>query len=272
MTVSPDVADRADDSGWLNVDGYRVRWYSWGSGGTPLLLAHGGGAHSGWWLELVALLSRDRRVISIDFTGSGDSDRRPEYTFAAWARELEVAITQLAGGRAVIVAHSMGGRAATVCTALYPQLVESLVLFDSIIPTRADEPFPPSRPLRIYPTREEAISRFRLTPGGEPQDPTAVQRLAEYSVVAVEGGWSWKFDPRIFLVADDPIVNALLPLISCPVTVVQGDASPHTEIAMHADIERALGRPVDFIRLPDADHHFVVDRAADAARVLAAIA
>jgi pimeloyl-ACP methyl ester carboxylesterase len=275
--TSPDIAERADESGWLDVDGFRVRWFAWGTGEPALVLAHGGGAHSGWWLELVDSLNVDgmnteQRVISIDFTGSGDSDRRDAYTFAGWARELEVAIRELAGGRAVIVAHSMGGRASVVCAALHPELVEALVLFDSIIPTRNDEPFPPSKPLRVYSTRQEALDRFRLVPGGESQDPAAVQRLAEYSVTEVDGGWSWKFDPRIFEVSDDVIVNALLPSIACPVFVVHGGISPHTYDDMVDDLEAALGRSVPYVKLAGADHHFMVDRPQDAVRVLAEIA
>jgi pimeloyl-ACP methyl ester carboxylesterase len=267
--VSADIGALADETGWLDVDGARVRWFAWGSGEPTLVLAHGGGAHSGWWLEIVDALAPAQRVISFDFSGSGDSDRRDAYTFATWANELEAVIRDVAGGLAVVVAHSMGGRAAVVCTALHPELVEALVLFDSIIPTRDDEPFPPSRPLRVYPTKEEAISRFRLVPGGDTQDPAAVSRLAEHSIVQVEGGWSFKFDPKIFEVSDDELVNRVLPMISCPVIVVHGAISPHTLPEMHDNIQDALGRPVPYIRLDGADHHFMIDRPADALAVLA---
>ena len=52
-------------------------------------------------------------------------------------------------------------------------------------------------PLRVYPTREAAISRFHPIPD-QPTLPYVLAHVASTSIRAVDGGWSWKFDPAVF--------------------------------------------------------------------------
>ena len=63
-----------------DVEGCRIHLRAWG--GTdlpPLVLVHGGGAHSGWWDHIAPFFSRAHRVIAPDLSGHGDSESRPAY-------------------------------------------------------------------------------------------------------------------------------------------------------------------------------------------------
>src|SRR6202012_4270811 len=53
-------------------------------------------------------------------------------------------------------------------------------------------------PLKLYPTREAALARFRVVPEHPAPPPYVLDNLAENSVRAVPDGWTWKFDPSFF--------------------------------------------------------------------------
>src|SRR5215218_11469332 len=91
------------------VAGARVAHRVWGPVGAPgVVLVHGGAAHSGWWDHVAPLLT-GHRVVALDLTGHGDSDRRASYPMHHWADEV-VAVADAAGlARPVVVGHSMGG-------------------------------------------------------------------------------------------------------------------------------------------------------------------
>src|SRR5215212_8401608 len=91
------------------VDGARIAYRAWGEQGrTGVVLVHGGAAHSGWWDHIGPQLS-GHRVIAPDMSGYGDSEHRPSYSKAMWARELaEVALAEDLD-RPVVVGHSKGG-------------------------------------------------------------------------------------------------------------------------------------------------------------------
>ncbi len=50
----------------------------------------------------------------------------------------------------------------------------------------------------VFPTLEAALARYRLTPPQPVPDTRTLDYVAERSVRAVAGGWTWKVDPGIF--------------------------------------------------------------------------
>ena len=48
------------------------------------------------------------------------------------------------------------------------------------------------------PDIDTALGRFRLIPEQPCQHPYVVDYIARQSLRAVEGGWTWKFDPALF--------------------------------------------------------------------------
>jgi len=217
MTTAPDPGEFADPPSWftaalaapaetdeVKVEGVPVAYRAWGDPGvTGLVLVHGGAAHSRWWDHIGPLLSTGHRVVAIDLSGHGDSGRQEKYTLDSWAHEV-VAVAQAAGitGPPVIIGHSMGGFVALRAAGIYGADLAGIVVIDSPVQeiTPEDRAARDQRafgPLRVYPSREAAIARFRPIPD-QPTLPYIRAHIAETSIRAVPGGWSWKFDPAIF--------------------------------------------------------------------------
>ena len=202
-------------SATVTVAGTEIAYREFGDGaGSGIILVHGGAAHSRWWDHIAPLLASGRRVVAIDLSGHGDSGRNEKYTLDGWAAEV-MAVGADAGfaGPPIVVGHSMGGFVALRTAGLYGAGLAGIVVLDSpvqdITPeqqaARDERAF---GPLRVYPTREAAISRFRPIPD-QPALPYVRAHVAATSIHAVEGGWSWKFDPaRVRPVGRDPAAPA----------------------------------------------------------------
>jgi pimeloyl-ACP methyl ester carboxylesterase len=262
-------------AGWTNVAGTRVRWYSWGAESPTMLLVHGGGANSSWWFDTAIAMGRrargnQRRIVAMDLSGHGDSDRRDTYTVSLWADEIAGVLEELADD-AVLVAHSMGGRPAVLLASRTPSRVRELVLLDSVMPTHPREAIPSQSANRTYASVDEAIARFRLDPPSGETRRDSLERIARASIRRSAKGWTWKFDPRVFALPDDELVNAAIASIACRVVIVQASLSPVTRLDSVATFSRLLGRDVDHRVIATASHHFMVDQPEQTAELLASI-
>lgn len=264
------------ESGSIEVEGCEIAWCRLqGSGADPLLLLHGNRAHRNWWDAAVeaGLGQAGRRVVAIDLSGHGDSGRRPEYSPELWADEAAAAIEELAGGRATIVGHSMGGLVAIVAAARRPDLVAGLVLVDTGIrlsdPETAKLPRgTPARVPRTFSSREQAIESVRLFPRQPVVDPEVLRKVAERSVSCADGEWKWKFDPGVARRFTDELINRYLAEVECPVAMVYADGSALVDSASPSAAEEILGRPVPTTVIADAYHHLVLDRPAASAEAI----
>jgi len=210
-----------------------------------------------------------QQVVLFDLSGHGDSGRRRSYSYDDWATEITTVIEHACEGPVSLVCHSMSGRLGVLAAAHHPELVDSLVLVDAIIPTHEHESVPHNHPLKVYPDRATALARFRLSPASAPTDSDVLSALAARSIHEVPGGWSWKFDPQVFDAAGVEDVNPSLSAVTCPVSSVLGEISPVTDPSMFQKLETALGRKLAAtVVVPGADHHFMVDMPAVAAQVL----
>jgi len=95
-------------SGVVRHDGAAIWWARYGKG-PPLILLHGGLAHSGWWANQVPVFARRHLVIVIDSRGHGRStrDARP-YTYELMAGDVVAVMDALKIGRASLVGWSDG--------------------------------------------------------------------------------------------------------------------------------------------------------------------
>jgi pimeloyl-ACP methyl ester carboxylesterase len=95
-------------------DGTRLALSTWGPEGAPVIvLVHGLGLSTSSWGEVPDLLADRHRVVGYDLRGHGRSGRARDrdYSLAAHARDLDSVLDSVLprGGRAVLVAHSLGG-------------------------------------------------------------------------------------------------------------------------------------------------------------------
>ncbi|MEM6477883.1 MAG: alpha/beta fold hydrolase [Pseudomonadota bacterium] len=99
----------------------------YGQGGTPLVIAHGLFGSARNWGVIAKRMARDRRVICVDMRNHAGSFWSPDMSYGAMADDLAEVIAPL--GRADLLGHSMGGKAAMVA-ALKGAPLRRLVIAD----------------------------------------------------------------------------------------------------------------------------------------------
>jgi pimeloyl-ACP methyl ester carboxylesterase len=244
----------------VTAAGTRVHYRVWGAEDAPgVVLVHGGAAHSGWWDHVAPQLA-GRRVVAVDLSGHGDSGRRTAYDGHLWAEEVVAAAAAEGLHRPVVVGHSMGGWVAVTVGADFPEAVSGVAYIDSPLndtPTDEARLQERRRAHRVYPTVEEAMGHFRTLPPQEVVLPFVGEHVARGSLHAVEGGWTWKFDPGMF--GSRLLLRDLLPQLAVPAALFRcehGLVSPRMAAEMAA--LTPLGMPV--VDLPDAGHHPMLDQ------------
>ena len=252
------------DSSEVIVDGARITYRAWGKpGGQGVILVHGGAAHAGWWDHIAPFLAAEHRVVAIDLSGHGDSDRRADYSLATWADEVLAVASRESVGRPVIAGHSMGGFVGLTAAKLHGDDVRGVVAIDS--PVReispeaktwlASNPTMPDH--KVHPDRQTVTARFRTLPEDEAGLEYVRRHIAEQSVREVEGGWSWAFDPQIFVSAQmepEDLAEA-----GCEVALVRGERGMATTDITES-VAEILGGHVPVTLVPDAGHHIMFDQ------------
>jgi pimeloyl-ACP methyl ester carboxylesterase len=259
------VSTEPTETGSVTVAGCDIAYRRWGSPDLPgLLLVHGGGAHSRWWDHVAPFFAGDCCVTAMDMSGHGDSGRRPAYSFGHWADEIAtLATVGPASAPPVVVGHSLGGLATFAAAARHGPRFEGVIVVDS--PVRQPSPEQQANrnreafgPLRLYPSRQSALAHFRTVPDQPDLLPYVIEHVAAHSIRAVEGGWTWKFDPGFFNHLEE-ITADTLAAISCRVAVLQAEHGLVTEdVGRH--MYEALGRTAPVIKIPLAYHHVMLDQ------------
>jgi len=247
----------------VTVEGTCIAYRTWGDPAMrTIALVHGGAAHSRWWDHIAPLLTAGWQVIAIDLSGHGDSGRRDSYSLDTWAREV-LAVVADAGTAAssVIIGHSMGGLVTLRLATLAGSRIAGAVAIDSPVRDMAPEDRAARQhrafgPLRVYPTREAAIARFRPIPD-QPTLPYIADHVAATSVRAAGGGWTWKFDPRVFV--RDHLTPELLTRLDCRVALFRAEHGLVTPQQGEVIYDR-LGRVAPIIEIPVAGHHIMLDQ------------
>jgi pimeloyl-ACP methyl ester carboxylesterase len=201
--------------------------------------------------------------VAVDLTVHGDSDHRQEYLLETWCAEVAAVIAD-AGfvTPPVLVGHSMGGFVATATAALHPTVIGGAVIIDSPIiavdpevnAARASDQFANAK---TYDDLEDAVARFRVVPGQDVILPFVGDHVARRSLRATDGGWSWKFDRRIFVPRRRQAAE-FLSRVTGRVALLRAEHGLVTEdIGRH--MYDQLGRVAPVIELPTAGHHPMLD-------------
>lgn len=96
----------------------------------PLVIAHGLFGSGRNWGVIARRLSDTREVIAVDMRNHGDSPRLPSHSYEDLAGDLAEVIATLPEGRADVLGHSMGGKAAMVLALQHGARVNKLVVAD----------------------------------------------------------------------------------------------------------------------------------------------
>ena len=253
----------AAECGEVTVAGASISYRAWGERGlSGLLLVHGGAAHARWWDHIAPLLATGRRVVAIDLSGHGDSARRPSYSLDMWADEAMTVVADSGiVGPPIIIGHSMGGFVTLRAASRFGDEIAGAITIDSPIRTITPEEAAAAQhnafgPLRVYPDREEILKRFRPIPDQE-MLPYISACVAGTSIREVDGGWSWKFDPKIF--GRGSLPPAMLTRLGCRVALFRAEHGLVSADMGEMMYDR-LGRVAPVIEIPDAGHAIMLDQ------------
>lgn len=268
-----DALAQRPDEGRVEVDGASIAYRAWGEPGRPVtVLVHGGAAHAGWWDHVgphlaTHSISTDgggrERVVALDLSGHGDSDRREIYSLEHWAQEVMAVAAAEGSGPPIVLGHSMGGFVALTTARDHGARLAGAAAIDSPVQEMSSETrawvesgrdLPPTK---IYPDEETILSRFRTLPDDKATLGYVHDHIARGSIRRNGEGWSWKFDPRIFL--RSRMEPEELTAADCPVHLVRGDRGMATSDINAVVAERLGGHvPVSVVR--DSGHHIMLDQ------------
>lgn len=96
----------------------------------PLVIAHGLFGSARNFNTLGRKFATNRRVVLVDMRNHGDSPWGDDVSYPAMADDLAKAVIQHGNGKAVVLGHSMGGKAAMALALGHPELVAGLIVAD----------------------------------------------------------------------------------------------------------------------------------------------
>lgn len=129
--------------------------------GTPVIILHGLFGRKRNWQGIQKRLADLGRIITADMRNHGDSPWHPVMTYDAMSADIAHLIERTSDAPALVIGHSMGGKAAMTLALQYPELVKGLMVLD-IAPVTYDHDYRPyieamrSVPLSSLSRRSEA--------------------------------------------------------------------------------------------------------------------
>jgi len=250
----------------LDVEGATLRYRAWGLDQTDkpgLILAHGVLAHARWWDHIGPHFADRYRVVAPDFTGMGDSGRRPSYSRPQYAREL-IAVARHTGLKDIVaIGHSFGATPALYAAMSAPDLFRRVIAIDARVFHEHTGKDLPSQQQRTYASLDEAVSRYRLIPPSDGLDPEILAYVARHSVTRTdEGRWKWKFDPATIVPVDRSGMVQEMSLRRLPVDLIYGTASSFMSARNIANFQDHMPACGDPVAIPMANHHIMLEQPA----------
>lgn len=245
------------------VNGLRYHWREAGCG-PLLLLLHGAAAHSGWFRWMVPRLARRYRVIAPDLRGNGRTGHADDYTWAAYAADVEALLDLLVGkGPYYLAGHCSGGYIGMLVAARGRRRPPSALVGMEVLPRLPERQLAAMwsyarRGPRRYPTLA-ALDRARRAYArrqGLPLD-RGVALGRELYRRDPRGGWVPRSDLRVL--AQEPFLTyELAARVPCPTLLLRGTESGQLSRIQFLLVAGALPR-ASFQELPGLGHHFMVE-------------
>jgi len=192
------------------VNNLQLAGLSWGEPGEkPLLALHGWLDNAASFACLAPLLT-GYRVVALDLTGHGQSDRRSaDASYQIWDDLPEIlgVLEALGWDKFDLMGHSRGAIIATLLASAFPERVHHLILLDAVSPEAVaqadfptqlrrallDKPSLLSRSNRVFANVEEAVA----SRSGRGLSAAAARLLVERNLRVCPQGVTWTTDPRL---------------------------------------------------------------------------
>lgn len=221
-------------------------------GQVPLVIAHGLYGSARNWGVIAKRLSDSRPVIAVDMRNHGASAWTDSHSYPELAADLAEVI-DAHGGRADVLGHSMGGKAAMVLACTQPARVNRLIIAD-IAPVAYEHSqiqfADAMRGLDLtgVTTRTEADARL-----AETVEDKGIRAFLLQSLDVATGRWRLNLD---VLSRDMPGIVGFVPLDGAfdgPALFLSGAASDYVLPAHRAEIKRLFPK-ARFVKIPGAGH------------------
>jgi pimeloyl-ACP methyl ester carboxylesterase len=216
-------------SHFLQVDDAKIYYEVYGSGGTPLVLLHGGlYGYIEEFGELIQELSRDRRVIAIATRGHGKSELGTQpFSYALFAYDAFAVIRHETTEKVDVLGFSDGAITSYALTAAHPELVRRLVAIGgpralSDWTAKAKAELEASKPSDVERDSPQFVAdRKKLMPAPEKWDDF-LQRLNRMWLGPVY------------------VTDAQIRSIQAPSLIIAGDHDPYNQTEKTVELYRLL--------------------------------
>ena len=246
-----------------------------------LLCLHGWLDNAASFVPLMAHLP-NADIVALDLPGHGASDWFDAgYTFAETVYRVRRIAQRLGWERCHLVGHSLGGCIAPQLAIAAPDAIASLTLIEASGPLSEEADALPARLRRALEERLD-IARFASRTYPDPEAavtarlraarmaPASARLIIDRQIRPCEGGWQWRFDPRLRVASSayltEAQVHAVLAAVTCPtLTVIAADGF----LAGRDNTEARLGklRSRTSVTLP-GHHHLHMDTPAPVAEAM----
>ncbi|VXC57297.1 putative esterase [Enterobacterales bacterium 8AC] len=202
----------------------------------PVVLIHGMFGN----LDNLGVLARDlnqqHRVIKVDLRNHGLSPRAEEMTYPAMAQDLLTLLDDLQVDKAIVIGHSMGGKAAMALTAIAPGRIVQLIVID-IAPVAYD--------VRRHDKIFAALQA--VTAAGITRRQAAAQLMREYLdeegviqfLLKSFNSGTWRFNlPALIAQYENIIGWQEVPAWPHPTLFIRGGLSPYVQDQYRESIAR----------------------------------
>lgn len=238
------------ESIWLTVDGRRMyaRVARSDTAASPVVLVHGLGVSSCYWVPAARLLAEDFSVFAPDLPGFGRSERPPRALNVKESADALLAWMDAAGlERAALVGNSLGCQVLVDAAVRFPSRVTRGVLVAPTIDARA---------------RSVTRQLYRLLHDVYRESPSLAAVVAwDYLRAGPVRLW------RTLQAALQDRIETKLPHVSCPLLVVRGGRDPVVPQAWAEEVAR-LAPDARLLVIPHGAHAAHYSTAADLAHAV----
>lgn len=214
---------------YLTVDNTKIYYETYGSGGTPLVLLHGGlYGYIEEFGELIGEMSKHRRVIAIATRGHGRSELGSKpFSYALFADDALAVIHHETGEKVDVLGFSDGAVTAYMLAANHPELISQLVAIGG--------------PRKFADWTPKAQAEFKNAKPGDVERDSPQFVGARKKLMPQPERWL-EFIERLNAMESGPVyvTDEQIRSIKAPTLIVAGDHDPYNQTAKFVELFQLL--------------------------------
>jgi pimeloyl-ACP methyl ester carboxylesterase len=214
---------------YLSEDDAKIYYETYGSGGTPLVLLHGGlYGYIEEFGELIGEMSRHRRVIAIATRGHGRSELGTNpFSYALFASDAFAVIRHETGEKVDLLGFSDGAVTAYTLAAAHPELIRQLVAIGG--------------PRKFADWTPKAQAEFKSAKPGDVERDSPQFVAGRKKLMPQPERWL-EFVERLNAMESGPVyvTDEQIRSIKVPALIVAGDHDPYNQTAKFVELFQLL--------------------------------